>query len=152
MVQLLQTRLSIATPLSIIGIMFPPLLPVCSPCLVATLTIRPLIFGIRGLFLAKVRRLIPSYSQGSKFKLGVDCGAGIGRTTEGFLSQVCEVVDALEPVDKFTEVLRSGPLKRDGVVGDIYTMGIENWNPDKDYDLIWTQFCVGHLIDFQLID
>lgn len=103
-------------------------------------------------FLAKVRRMIPSCPTDGKLAQAADCGAGVGRVTEGFLSQVCEVVDAVEPVAKFTQVLQDGPLKRDGVVGDIYTMGIESWNPDKKYDLIWTQFCVGHLTDAQLRD
>lgn len=102
-------------------------------------------------FLAKVRRLTPACTTEGKLARGVDCGAGVGRVTEGFLSQVCEVVDAVEPVEKFTQVLRDSALKRDGVVGDIYTMGLEDWNPGNNYyDLIWTQFCVGHLTDVQL--
>lgn len=72
--------------------------------------------------------------------------------TEGFLSHVCEVVDAVEPVAKFTNVIHESQLKKDGVVGDIYTLGIEDWHPEKKYDLIWTQWCVGHLTDVQLVD
>lgn len=103
-------------------------------------------------FLTKVRRLVPSLSGTDKFKLGVDCGAGVGRVTEGFLSHVCEVVDAVEPVKKFTQVLKDSKLKQDGVFGDIYTVGLEGWYPQKKYDLIWTQWCVGHLTDAQLIE
>ena len=103
-------------------------------------------------FLTKVRRLLPGLPQSGKLSLGVDCGAGVGRVTEGFLSHVCEVVDAIEPVSKFTDVLQGSKLKQDGVVGDIYTVGLENWNPEKKYDLIWTQWCVGHLTDAQLIE
>lgn len=102
-------------------------------------------------FLGKVRRMIPDCPTEGKLPLGVDCGAGVGRVTEGLLSQVCERVDAVEPIEKFTEVIRNSELKRTGVVGDIYTMGLENWYPEKNkYDLIWTQFCVGHLTDVQL--
>jgi protein N-terminal methyltransferase len=61
------------------------------------------------------------------------------------------VVDAVEPVQKFTQVLEDGQLKKDGVIGDIYTLGLEDWYPKKKYDLIWTQWCVGHLTDSQLI-
>ncbi|KAJ5369640.1 Alpha N-terminal protein methyltransferase 1 [Penicillium cosmopolitanum] len=106
-------------------------------------------------FLTKVRRLLPGLPTSGKFALGADCGAGVGRVTEGFLSHVCEVVDAVEPVKKFTDVLANSQLKTDGVVGDIYTVGLENWYPEKlekKYDLIWTQWCVGHLTDAQLID
>lgn len=103
-------------------------------------------------FLTKVRRLLPAIPPSGKFSLGADCGAGVGRVTEGFLSHVCEVVDAVEPVQKFTDVLQESKLKQDGVVGDIYTVGLENWYPEKKYDLIWTQWCVGHLTDAQLIE
>ncbi|KAF7113842.1 hypothetical protein CNMCM5793_004897 [Aspergillus hiratsukae] len=103
-------------------------------------------------FLAKARRLSRSCSTEGKLKLGVDCGAGVGRITEGFLSKVCEVVDVVEPVEKFTEVMHNSSLKKDGIVGDIYIVGIENWNPEKKYDLIWTQWCVGHLTDVQLLE
>lgn len=102
-------------------------------------------------FLAKIRRLVPACEAKGKVKLAVDCGSGVGRVTEGFLSQVCEVVDAVEPVAKFTQVLHDGQLKKDGVVGDIYTIGLEDWKPEKKYDLIWTQWCVGHLTDVQLV-
>ena len=102
-------------------------------------------------FLQKVRRLLPALSSTKKFKLGVDCGAGVGRVTEGFLSQVCEVIDAVEPVSKFTDVLSKSALKSNGTIGDIYTVGLENWFPEKKYDLIWIQWCIGHLTDAQLI-
>ncbi|OOF91703.1 hypothetical protein ASPCADRAFT_211065 [Aspergillus carbonarius ITEM 5010] len=101
-------------------------------------------------FLTKVRRMIPGCPTEGKLALGADCGAGVGRVTEGLLSHVCETVDAVEPVEKFVEVIRQSELKRTGVVGDIYTVGLENWIPAKKYDLIWTQFCVGHLTDVQL--
>lgn len=103
-------------------------------------------------FLTKVRRVLPGLPSNGKFSLGVDCGAGVGRVTEGFLSHVCDVVDAVEPVPKFTDALLNSKLKQGGVVGDIYTVGLENWVPEKKYDLIWTQWCVGHLTDAQLIE
>lgn len=102
-------------------------------------------------FLAKVRRLIPTLSDHQKFGLGVDCGAGVGRVTEGLLSDVCEVVDIVEPVEKFTRALKEGGLGQRGVVGDIYNVGLQDWSPRKKYDLIWTQWCVGHLTDAQLV-
>ncbi|KNG81512.1 hypothetical protein ANOM_010548 [Aspergillus nomiae NRRL 13137] len=103
-------------------------------------------------FLSKVRRLVPGCTTEGKLKLGADCGAGVGRVTEGFLKDVCETVDAVEPVEKFTQVIHDSALKRSGVVGDIYTVGLEGWYPEKKYDLIWTQFCVGHLTDVQLVE
>ncbi|KAL4925029.1 N-terminal protein methyltransferase [Aspergillus undulatus] len=103
-------------------------------------------------FLAKIRRLIPGCPTEGKLDRGVDCGAGVGRVTEGFLRHVCKVVDAVEPVAKFTQVLDESALKKDNVIGDVYTLGLEDWIPDKKYDLIWIQFCVGHLNDRQLVE
>src|SRR5271156_4754 len=101
-------------------------------------------------FLTKLRRLAGDTANGN-LSLGVDCGAGIGRVTEGFLSKACEVVDIVEPVEKFANVLKDGQLKKEGKVGDLYTVGLESWKPTKMYDLIWNQWCVGHLTDAQLV-
>ncbi|KAL4902797.1 hypothetical protein BDW74DRAFT_157587 [Aspergillus multicolor] len=104
-------------------------------------------------FLAKVRRLVLGCAVSGKLNRGVDCGAGVGRVTEGLLSHVCNVIDAVEPVGKFTAILDAGELKKTGVVGGIYTMGLEDWHPrEQYYDLIWIQFCVGHLNDAQLVE
>ncbi|KAI5283560.1 Alpha N-terminal protein methyltransferase 1 [Ascosphaera aggregata] len=104
-------------------------------------------------FLAKVRRMLPPIVTlgNGKLPLGVDCGAGVGRVTEGFVSKVCENVDIVEPVEKFAKVVEEGELKRSGVVKDIYVMGLEDWVPQKKYDLIWVQWCVGHLTDARLL-
>lgn len=156
-------------------------------------------------FLAKIRRLLPielehqhqqdesnkeagaQSRKSKKLKRGVDCGAGIGRVTDGFLRNVCETVDVVEPVAKFAEVIGKGPLvrrrkkeitpttttdadesanndttkvpekeeeeeerKEEGVVENIYITGLETWTPTEKYDLIWNQWCVGHLTNAQL--
>ncbi|KAI9733078.1 MAG: Alpha N-terminal protein methyltransferase 1 [Cirrosporium novae-zelandiae] len=111
-------------------------------------------------FLAKLRRWPTSTSatnggkgKGKKLKRVVDCGAGIGRVTKGFLVEVGEVVDVVEPVEKFVgEVRRWGKAGGEGEkVGDIYVVGLEDWKPIKTYDLIWNQWCLGHLTDSQLL-
>ena len=104
-------------------------------------------------FITKLRRLSSNCQvrNAPKLELGVDCGAGIGRVTEGFLANVCNVVDVVEPVDKFAEVMRNGALRNEGRVGDVYTAGLQDWTPSKFYDLIWNQWCVGHLTDTQLV-
>ncbi|PGH16519.1 hypothetical protein AJ79_01624 [Helicocarpus griseus UAMH5409] len=103
-------------------------------------------------FLAKVRRFFPSCPATGKLSRGVDCGAGVGRVSEGFLSQVCEAVDVVEPVQKFTDVLREAVRERgNGWLGSVYNVGLEEWMPQQKYDLIWVQWCVGHLTDGQLV-
>ncbi|KAJ5997413.1 hypothetical protein N7499_006193 [Penicillium canescens] len=107
--------------------------------------------GLKG-FLARVRRLILGIPSESKVAQGVDCGAGVGRVTERFLSYVCEKVDAVEPIAKFIKVLQDSAVAKTGAVGTVYTKGLEDWYPEKKYDLIWTQWCVGHLTESQFID
>jgi len=89
-------------------------------------------------------------------KLGraVDCGAGIGRITEGLLLRLAETVDIVEPIAKFTEKLEG----RAGV-GKVFNVGLEEWSFESGdagqelrYDLIWNQWCLGHLKDAQLVE
>jgi protein N-terminal methyltransferase len=74
----------------------------------------------------------------------------IGRITEGLLLNVAEMVDIVEPIAKFSENLKG----KEGV-GQIFTTGLEEWTPfqskDAQYDLIWNQWCLGHLTDSQLV-
>ncbi|RWA14246.1 hypothetical protein EKO27_g874 [Xylaria grammica] len=76
-------------------------------------------------------------------------GAGIGRITCGLLLDLAGTVDVVEPISKFTEAL----AKSQGV-GNIFNLGLEEWRPDEtgnlSYDVIWNQWCLGHLTDTQL--
>lgn len=102
-------------------------------------------------FLAKLRRRSKHLPPNKKLRRAVDCGAGIGRITAGFLADVAETVDIVEPVKQFTDQIKGA----EGV-GEIYNVGLEAWRPDKEglgpYDLIWNQWCVGQLRDAQLVD
>lgn len=61
---------------------------------------------------------------------------------------MAEQVDVVEPIAKFTE-----GLKEKLGVGSIFNIGLEEWTPTGGtiYDLVWTQWCVGHLTDAQLV-
>ncbi|KAI9682106.1 MAG: Alpha N-terminal protein methyltransferase 1 [Caeruleum heppii] len=105
-------------------------------------------------FLAKIRR--QSSSTTRPIERAVDCGAGIGRVTKGFLSKVAKVTDIVEPVEKFVDEIRHGeslaPLRKKGLIGEVHRIGLEDWLPqEKGYDLIWNQWCLGHLTDLQLV-
>jgi protein N-terminal methyltransferase len=76
----------------------------------------------------------------------------IGRIAEGLLLSISETVDIVEPMAKFTDSLRG----KEGV-GVIFNVGLEDWDIDghvadesMKYDLIWNQWCLGHLTDAQL--
>jgi len=110
-------------------------------------------------FISKLRRksTLPSGVPKSKPPLlarAVDCGAGIGRITAGFLVNVAELVDIVEPVVKFTDEISTGqsflPWREQGKIGQIYNLGLEDWTPTQQYSLIWNQWCVGQLTDAQL--
>ncbi|KAI1175990.1 alpha-N-methyltransferase NTM1 [Nemania sp. FL0916] len=76
-------------------------------------------------------------------------GAGIGRITHGLLLDLAETVDVVEPISKFTDALATA----EGV-GKVFNLGLEEWHPDEAtdirYDVIWNQWCLGHLKDAEL--
>ncbi|UPL01005.1 hypothetical protein LCI18_011939 [Fusarium solani-melongenae] len=84
-----------------------------------------------------------------KVPRALEGGAGIGRITKGLLLHVADRVDVIEPVAKFTAALEGIPG-----VGDIFNVGLEGWHATQGvlYDLIWTQWCVGHLDDKSLVE
>ena len=115
-------------------------------------------------FLSKLRRTSASVKsslppQPSKLKLVADCGAGIGRITTNFLCTVSEHVDVIEPVAKFTDQLRDeNPTLFEGghpVIANIFNDPLETWTPPRSpkrmYDVIWNQWCLGHLNDEALV-
>lgn len=92
-------------------------------------------------------------AQPGKYRRVVDCGAGIGRITSGLLVSVAEVVDVVEPIQKFADVIVDSELKREGRVGEVYVQGLEDWRPrEGEYDIVWNQWCLGHLTDVQLVE
>lgn len=100
-------------------------------------------------FFAKLRRGSKQLAPGQKLDRVCDCGAGIGRITDGFLSKIADVVDIVEPVKSFTN-----QIKADNV-GRIFNLGIEDWDPQAErcgpYDLIWIQWCLSQITDLQTI-
>ena len=102
-------------------------------------------------FLATLLRQYPPPENQKTLGRGVDCGAGIGRVTTGFLSKVCDIVDIVEPVDKFAAEVKFGKMTGNGRLGEMYVTGLEDWKPEQRYDLIWNQWCLGHLTDEQLV-
>jgi protein N-terminal methyltransferase len=64
------------------------------------------------------------------------------------LLYVVHEVDIIEPLARFTTVLHGKPGVR-----EIFNVGLQDWQPAEgvQYDLVWTQWCLGHLTDEQLI-
>ena len=84
-----------------------------------------------------------------KLTPGLSCGLRrIGRVTEGVLLHVAKEVDVVEPMAKFTAALQGKKGVR-----SIFNVGLEEWRPAEgdQYDLVWAQWCVGHLTDEELV-
>ncbi|KAI9746515.1 MAG: hypothetical protein M1818_000228 [Claussenomyces sp. TS43310] len=99
------------------------------------------------------KRVNAEEKAGGRIRRAVYCGAAIGRITEGLLLSVADTFDIVKPVSKF-----SNDLKGKAEVGRIWNVGLEEWDFEgKDvhesltYDLIWNQWCLGHLTDVQLV-
>ena len=104
-------------------------------------------------FITKLRRQNSGQSPGDGLlSRGLDCGAGIGRVTVGLLSRFCEIIDAIEPVEKFAKEIRNSEMMGKGQIGKINVMGLEKWVPVVEYDLIWNQWCLCHLADALLVE
>ena len=88
----------------------------------------------------------------------LDCGAGVGRVTSSFLIEHFDEVDLVEPVGHFLEAARvdeavTGAGRRDGhrAVG-FFKEPLEEFTPEIGrYDVIWIQWCIGHLTDDDLV-
>jgi protein N-terminal methyltransferase len=94
--------------------------------------------------------------QAGGYSRAVDCGAGIGRVTKELLSTIFSVTDVVEPVEAFSAQVREGEYLRAereaGKVGDVYTMGLQEFQPEKErYSVIWNQWCLGHIRDDDLV-
>lgn len=105
-------------------------------------------------FFLKLNRQFPPSP--AEINRAADCGAGIGRVTQGFLRKVCNKVDIVEPVEKFAlqaaANLRGLNKNSNYWEGETYITGLESWIPERQsYDLFWNQWCLGHLTDSQLV-
>ncbi|KAK9761253.1 hypothetical protein K7432_013969 [Basidiobolus ranarum] len=80
-----------------------------------------------------------------------DCGAGIGRVTKHFLLNNFKSVDLVEQAPKFIEQAKNSYLlseKEAGRIGEFICQGLQDFTPEEGvYDLIWSQWVLGHLTD-----
>lgn len=86
--------------------------------------------------------------------VSLDCGSGIGRVTKNLLIRYFNEVDLLEPVQHFLEAARES-LAREGLTAsdshratNFYCTPLQEFTPEAGrYDVIWVQWCIGHLTD-----
>ncbi|XP_004504731.1 alpha N-terminal protein methyltransferase 1 [Cicer arietinum] len=90
--------------------------------------------------------------------VALDCGSGIGRVTKNLLIRYFNEVDLLEPVSHFLEAARE-TLTSEGYTSsdmhkavNFYCVPLQDFTPDTGrYDVIWIQWCIGHLTDDDFI-
>lgn len=82
----------------------------------------------------------------------LDCGAGIGRVTKGLLMPLFDKVDMVEQDENFCETAKTY-VGDTGKLGEIHNCGLQDFDfePEK-YDVIWSQWVLGHLKDNDLVD
>ncbi|XP_059048468.1 N-terminal Xaa-Pro-Lys N-methyltransferase 1-like [Achroia grisella] len=85
-------------------------------------------------------------------KLALDCGAGIGRVTKNLLISRFEKVDLVEQNEKFINTAKQLIGEDNACLGTVYKIGIQHFKPQKRYDIIWCQWVLGHLNDYDLIE
>ncbi|CAM8905928.1 unnamed protein product [Rhodiola kirilowii] len=86
--------------------------------------------------------------------VALDCGSGIGRITKNLLIKHFNEVDLVEPVSHFLEAAREN-LAPGCVVGmdqhsavNFFCTSLQEFAPESGrYDVIWVQWCIGHLTD-----
>ncbi|KAM7530361.1 hypothetical protein LguiB_033771 [Lonicera macranthoides] len=86
--------------------------------------------------------------------VALDCGAGVGRVTKNLLIRYFNEVDLLEPVLHFLEAARENLAPQNLMVSEMhkasnfYCVPLQEFTPDAErYDVIWVQWCIGHLAD-----
>lgn len=81
--------------------------------------------------------------------IALDCGAGIGRVTKCLLSKFFDTVDLVEQNGTFLE--KAKEFINSSKMGTTYAVGLQEFVPEKKYDVIWSQWVLGHLEDADLI-
>ncbi|KAE8683139.1 Alpha N-terminal protein methyltransferase 1 [Hibiscus syriacus] len=90
--------------------------------------------------------------------VAIDCGSGIGRITKTLLIRYFNEVDLLEPASHFLDAARESLSQEHFVASDMhkatnfYCIPLQEFTPDAGrYNVIWVQWCIGHLTDDDFI-
>ncbi|WCJ24368.1 N-terminal Xaa-Pro-Lys N-methyltransferase 1 [Euphorbia peplus] len=86
--------------------------------------------------------------------VALDCGSGIGRVTKNLLIRYFNEVDLLEPVSHFLDAARQTLVYENHMASEthratnFFCTPLQEFTPDAGrYDVIWVQWCIGHLTD-----
>jgi protein N-terminal methyltransferase len=79
----------------------------------------------------------------------IDCGAGIGRVTSSVLLNYFQECDILEQDEKYIEFCKN-EFKDNPKVSNIYRSSLQDFKFEKEYNVIWLQWCLENLDDYDL--
>ncbi|CAL1402710.1 unnamed protein product [Linum trigynum] len=87
--------------------------------------------------------------------VALDCGSGVGRITKNLLLKYFNEVDLLEPVKHFLDAARESLSDANVAAGsdthkasNFFCVPLQEFTPETGrYDVIWVQWCIGHLTD-----
>ncbi|VVD02538.1 unnamed protein product [Leptidea sinapis] len=85
-------------------------------------------------------------------KRALDCGAGIGRIAKNLLIPIFKKVDLVEQDEKFINTAKQWIGEGNAKLGRVYQIGLQNFVPQKEYDVIWCQWVLGHLNDYDFVE
>lgn len=98
-------------------------------------------------FLAQIFKMKPAPGR----QVACDCGAGIGRVSKNVLIQYFTKVDLVEQDRAFCETAKT-TLEPTGNLGEVFNTGLQSFEPEcGKYDVIWSQWVLGHLKDDHLV-
>ncbi|KAJ1547671.1 N-terminal Xaa-Pro-Lys N-methyltransferase 1 [Nowakowskiella sp. JEL0078] len=101
---------------------------------------------------ASLKFVEPFVSNGLGTSLACDCGAGIGRVSKNFLLKVFERVDLVEQNGNFLQESHAYMGASAVRVDHRLAIGLQEFEPSEQrYDLIWSQWVLGHLTDDHLV-
>ncbi|CAH2046484.1 unnamed protein product [Thlaspi arvense] len=83
--------------------------------------------------------------------VALDCGSGVGRITKNLLIRYFNEVDLLEPVAQFLDAARENLASAGSETHkatNFFCVPLQEFTPAAGrYDIIWVQWCIGHLTD-----
>ncbi|XP_010537339.2 PREDICTED: alpha N-terminal protein methyltransferase 1 [Tarenaya hassleriana] len=87
----------------------------------------------------------------NRYLVALDCGSGIGRITKNLLIRYFNEVDLLEPVSHFLDAARENLVctaSETHKATNFFCVPLQEFTPAAGrYDVIWVQWCIGHLTD-----
>ena len=85
----------------------------------------------------------------------LDCGAGIGRISKHLFLPLFDRVDLVELNPHFLDQARKefAALPAGSKLDRCFAAGLQDFTPNPgEYDVIWSQWVLGHLTDDHLVD